>query len=249
MGRKSPALADAADAPASAAPDPRPAGRRKVDRRKAPETKTRILDAAETLFAQRGFHGVSLRDITQMAGVQLALSHYHFGSKEDLFRAVVDRRAVENVRGLRDALDRAIASGNGGPPRLEALIRAFIEPVLRRLVHGGAGWKNYVQLLARVANQSQEEAFQAPVNDHYDNVVRDFVAQIRLALPRQDAVDMHWGFYFLQATITHMLLETGVADRQSNGLCHSRDIEDVIDRMTRFFAAGLRHMGVPEGSV
>ncbi|RME64538.1 MAG: TetR/AcrR family transcriptional regulator, partial [Alphaproteobacteria bacterium] len=191
--------------------------RPKIDRRKAPATKARILDAAEALFARRGFHAVSLRDIAQKAGVQLALSHYHFGSKDDLFRAVVDRRADDNVRGLRQALDRAIAASADTPPKLEAILRAFIEPIFARARHGGEGWKNYVQLLAQVANQPQNEAFQTPVNAHYDSVVRDFVAQIRRALPHLAAADVHWGFYFLQAAITHALLETGVVDRQSDG--------------------------------
>ena len=214
----------------------------KVDRRKAPQTKTRILDAAEVLFAQRGFDGVSLRDIAQRAGVQLALSHYHFGSKEDLFRAVVDRRADDHVRSLRDALDTAMrASGERGPPP-EAIVRAFLTPILKRWAHGGAGWKNYVQLLARVANQPQTESFQVPVNQHYDNVVRAYVAQIQHSQPGQDPVDMHWGFYFLQTAITHVLLETGVADRQSNGLCQTGDVDQVLDRASRFFAAGFRHM-------
>ena len=40
------------------------------------------MDAAEKLFARRGFHGTSLRDITGAAGVDLALVNYHFGSKK-----------------------------------------------------------------------------------------------------------------------------------------------------------------------
>ncbi len=214
----------------------------KIDRRKAPETKTRILDAAEALFAQRGFDGVSLRDIAQRAGVQLALSHYHFGAKEDLFRAVVDRRAAEHVRGLSEALDLVIAASPGRPPAPDAIVRAFLSPILQRWADGGPGWKNYVQLLARVANQPQTESFQAPVNEHYDNVVRAYVAQIQRSQPGQNAADMHWGFYFLQTAITHILLETGVADRQSNGFCQTRDVEAVLDHATRFFAAGFRHM-------
>ncbi|GAB4141671.1 MAG: TetR/AcrR family transcriptional regulator [Sphingomonadales bacterium] len=214
----------------------------KIDRRKAPQTKTRILDAAEALFAQRGFDGVSLRDIAQRAGVQLALTHYHCGAKEDLFRAVVDRRAADHVRSLREALEAAIAASSGVPPSPEAIVRAFLSPILRRWADGGPGWKNYVQLLARVANQPQTESFQAPVNEHYDNVVRAYVAQIQRSQPGQDAADMHWGFYFLQTAITHILLETGVADRQSNGLCQTRDVEHVLNHATRFFAAGFRHM-------
>ena len=48
-------------------------------------TRQKILDAAEILFAERGFHSVSVRDITTEAGVDVALINYHFGSKQLLF--------------------------------------------------------------------------------------------------------------------------------------------------------------------
>ena len=52
------------------------------------KTQERILDVAERHFAHRGYYGASLRSITTEAGVQLALVHYHFKSKEQLYRAV-----------------------------------------------------------------------------------------------------------------------------------------------------------------
>ena len=53
----------------------------------------RLLDAAERSFAEGGFDGVSLRIITEVAGVDLALANYHFGTKENLLREVIARRA------------------------------------------------------------------------------------------------------------------------------------------------------------
>ena len=79
----------------------------KLDRRRAPDTAARILDAAESLFSIRGYHGVSLRDIATQAGVQVALTHYHFGAKDDLFGGVIDRRADAHVAGMADALVQA----------------------------------------------------------------------------------------------------------------------------------------------
>ena len=55
-------------------------------------TKERILDAAERLFAERGFAATSLRSITAAAGVNLAAVNYHFRSKEALLEAVFTRR-------------------------------------------------------------------------------------------------------------------------------------------------------------
>ena len=57
-----------------------------------PDTKQRILDVAERLFATRGFHATSLRAITRAAEVNLAAVNYHFGSKDALLEAVMLRR-------------------------------------------------------------------------------------------------------------------------------------------------------------
>ena len=56
------------------------------------ETRDKILGAAEQLFAHHGFEGTSLRAVTGLAEVNLASANYHFGSKEGLLKAVIERR-------------------------------------------------------------------------------------------------------------------------------------------------------------
>src|SRR5258705_12892313 len=58
-------------------------------------TKDRILGAAEELFAQFGFAGTSLRQVTSRADVNIAAVNYHFGSKENLVNEVFRRRMDE----------------------------------------------------------------------------------------------------------------------------------------------------------
>lgn len=212
--------------------------KKKVDRRKAPERKEQILDAAEALFVKRGYHGSSLRDISKAAGVQVALTYYHFGSKEDLYRAVIDRRADQNAADLRAAL-RRVTSGDE-PPTIEAVLRAFIEPVVEKLTQGGEGWRNYIRLLAQVAHLPQEESIFVPFDLHYDSVAREFVTQVASLFPEMSEEDVHWGFYFYQAAITHLLNESGLIDRQSQGLCRSSDLDTIVKKITRFFALGFK---------
>ena len=117
--------------------------------------KERILDAAEQLFAQRGFYGVSLRDITQAAGVDVALVGYHFGGKRELFTAVFERRAGgTEPRAPRAARGRA-ARRAARRPSVEAIVNAFIQPLLERSARGGAGWKSYFALVAYVNNSPE----------------------------------------------------------------------------------------------
>jgi len=60
--------------------------------KKSEDVRNALLDTAEALFAERGLFGVSIRDITDAAGLRNASINYHFESKENLFLAVIDRR-------------------------------------------------------------------------------------------------------------------------------------------------------------
>lgn len=99
------------------------------------DTKERILDAAESLFARKGFYATSLRAITAEAKVNLAAVNYHFGSKEALLDAVFERRLTPlnrlRVEGIHDVREKAELAGK--PPKAEALLRAFLEPTMRLL--------------------------------------------------------------------------------------------------------------------
>jgi len=215
----------------------------KVDRRRAPETAERILDAAEMLFSWRGFYGVSLREIAAEADVKLALTHYHFGSKENLFGAVIDRRAAEHAVRIEQALEQAKGVTGARRERREAILRALIATIVDRAMRGGPGWKNYVRLLAFVANHPQEEEYVSPFRTHYDHVIHDFVEALAALHPEMAALDVQWGFFFFQAATTHILVESGMLDRQSGGALLSSDLDALVDRMVPFFAAGFIGLG------
>ena len=70
-----------------------------VDARRT-DTRDRALSVAATLFAEHGYAGTSIRDITEKLGVTKAALYYHFASKEDLLRAIVD----EPVGKVREAI-------------------------------------------------------------------------------------------------------------------------------------------------
>src|ERR1700689_2214812 len=90
-----------------------------------PDTKTRILDAAEKLFGENGFDATSLRDITTEADVNLAAVNYHFQSKDSLIEAVIQRSAAP-VNDRRIAMLEAA----GPKPTVEQIVEAFIGPAL-----------------------------------------------------------------------------------------------------------------------
>lgn len=200
--------------------------------------KERILDAAEQLFARRGFYGVSLRDITQAAGVDVALVGYHFGGKRELFTAVFERRSEILSRERLELLEAVRHTASPGAPALEAIIGAFTRPLLERWARGGPGWKSYFALVAQV-NNSPEFGPQMMAR-HFDPVVERFISVMRQALPRCPAREIYWGYQFLAGALTLTFAETGRIDRLSGGLCRAGDLDGVQERLAPFVAAGLR---------
>lgn len=87
-------------------------------------TRDRLLSAAAQLFAERGFHATTARDIAQRGGVNLAAGHYHFGSKKDLYLEVL-RAEFSKVR---DELVRR------GATRSQAELDRLSRPELMRLL-------------------------------------------------------------------------------------------------------------------
>ena len=203
----------------------------------------RILDAAERLFAARGFHGVSIRDITGAAGVDVAHANDHFGSKQGLLEAVLLRRA-EDLNTERLARLDALTAGRA-PPTLESIIDAFTHPLLDRSARGGPGWKSYFALIAEINNSPEFGGLL--MTRHFDPVVQRFIAAIRRALPDCDERDLYWAYHFLSGALTLTFAETGRIDKLSGGVCRSSDLDGVHQRLVPFCAAGFRALCAPGG--
>lgn len=93
------------------------------------DTRDKILDVAERLFAAKGIESVTLRDITSAAGVNLAAVHYHLGSREELLRAIFVRRMTPLLEERVRRLERA-PQGGDLHDRIEHIVRAFVEPTM-----------------------------------------------------------------------------------------------------------------------
>ena len=201
-------------------------------------TKDKLMDAAEKLFARRGFHGTSLRDITGAAGVDLALVNYHFGSKKQLLAAVLERRgAVLNEERLQ-RLAEVRRSAAPRAPTTESVIAAFFDPILERLAHAGPGWHSYFALVAYVNNSP--EWGRRLMGKTFDGTVRQFIQAVIDSLPAAAPEDIFWGYNFLTGALTLSLAETGRLDALSDGLCRSKDVAALKARLGPYVCAGLR---------
>jgi AcrR family transcriptional regulator len=145
------------------------------------DTRTRILDAAEQLFADRGFQGTSVRAITELAGANLAAVGYHFGSKADLLAAMA-RRIVEPVNAAQNArLDRLLA--HTPEPTVTELVEAFAGPLFDAVAGpGDESGARLSRLVAAIIGDPAEEMrdWSGPA----ENAVRDrYLAAFHRVLP------------------------------------------------------------------
>lgn len=198
-------------------------------------TKDRILSAAEELFAQHGFSGTSLRQVTGRADVNIAAVNYHFGSKENLvnevFRRRMDEMSAQRLQALKVAL-------TGRPGELEPILAAFIEPALdvARDRQGGAA---FVRVIAR-AYAEKNDGLRKFLSERYGHVLRDFARAIGNCLPHLNKEALYWRLDFLAGALTYAMADFGLIKRPS-GVLEKAHRERAARELIRFAAAGFKN--------
>lgn len=210
---------------------------RPADAEDLPSARTRILDAAERVFARDGFAGSGMKTIAVEAGVAQGLLHYHFAGKDGLYAAVVARRSMLINAARLAALDVVDLAA---PDALEQVLAAFAAPPLGP----EGGGVDYARIFATLAVGNQRD--QALVAEHYDAVANRFIAAIRTAEPRADQALAGWAYSFALGALIGVVARDGRPERlaQQDG---PEPTEAVVARLVTFSAAGLR--GMLEGTV
>lgn len=208
------------------------------------EKSERILDVAEELFALHGYDGVTMRQISSGANVDVALANYHFGKKLDVFYAVFNRRAELLSETRRELLLASQQASGGQRQTLEQIIEAFLLPLKLAQESGDPGWKNYMALLAYVMTSPIWN--KVLMVDNFDKRVGEFIDALRQAFPNAKPEDIHWCYHYVSGALALTLAQTGRIDRLSGGLCLSSDFETAYNRMIPFVAAGFRAVCGPE---
>lgn len=201
------------------------------------DTRDRILDIAEQLFAEQGLGQTSLRAITAAAGVNLAAVHYHFGSKEALVYAIFERRLKPmNAERLR-RLDELEARHH--PVPLDELIQAFVAPPLelsRDRAHGG---EHFIRLLGRTYSEPTE-SLQEHVRMLYEPVSDRYQAAFQKTLPDLDAKELYWRLHFMVGTLAYCMSGPNTMRLiASSHLSEDDDTPALIQRLTRFLIGGM----------
>jgi AcrR family transcriptional regulator len=197
------------------------------------QTKDRILDTAERMFAEQGFELTSLRALTAEANVNIAAVHYHFGSKERLFEAVLQRLVGPVNTERLTTLDALEARGT---PTLEGLIDAFVGPPLRL----GLNRSTTACLLLGRCMSTPDEQIRVLVLRLFGTVLDRFIPAFARALPHLPQPEVLWRMFFMIGVMAQALSAGRQLAYVSDGACRPDDAAESVPRIVQFVAAGMQ---------
>jgi AcrR family transcriptional regulator len=193
-----------------------------------------ILLAAEKLFAQHGYHGVSIRQIADEAQVPLALVGYYFGPKSELFHAI-----FEHWHGTireRLALLEHVLAGTPTAASLRQVVEAFVRPVL--VQRASAEGEYYAQLVGLELGRQTPET-QRAITQFFDPLAHKFIDAIHAARPGHDRAKAAWAYQFALGALLHHITDhrAPALSLGRNQVCDPAAAPLLIDFITAGIAA------------
>src|SRR6186997_1832908 len=190
-------------------------------------TKPRILDAAESLFMEHGFEATSLRSLTASAAVNLAAVNYHFGSKEELFQAVLTRRLDPKNKERIELLDRLEREAAGKPIACERILFAMLIPALRLARDEERGGKNFLRLVGR-AYADPAPFIRHFLSEQYAEMIGRYKEAFHKALPHLSRQELTWRLHFVMGALSYTLLGTDALKLFSQVAAVEKDNDELL---------------------
>jgi len=204
------------------------------------DTKTRILDAAEQLFMEHGFEATSLRQLTSAAGVNLAAVNYHFGTKEELFQAVLTRRLDPMNQERIELLDKVEREANGKAATCEKILAAMMIPALRLARDEKRGGKNFLRLLGR-AYADPAPFIRHFLSAQYAGMIARYKEAFARALPHLPRQELTFRLHFVMGALSYTLAGTDALKLVAQMVNAEKDNDELLlQRLAPFLAAGLK---------
>lgn len=202
------------------------------------DTKVRILDSAEHLFAEKGYASTSVRDIISEADANLAAVHYHFHSKKAVLEAVVVRRCVGLNRERLEMLARFERESGGRAVELEHIFEAFLAPAFRLVYDNAEGGARFARLMGRL--YAEGDLLPRIVKNKFGPVLETFTSALKRALPDVADEDLLWRIHFAIGAMAHTLRGSWQLENLPGGTNSSVEWQSTLHRLIEFLSAGFR---------
>lgn len=204
----------------------------------AAKTRIRILRAAETLFAEKGFRAMTLRDVTREARVNLAAVNYHFGSKTNLMRAVIDRRFQPINQARLRQLEAAVASRGAEPLPLEVIFSALFEPLFRQVQSARGADRTLIQMIGRALTEPTN--FMREMHkEFFFELSQRFLEQLRRSCPglSEDALQVR--FFLAVSTMLGTVADQTRLEKMTGSRLGPAEMDRICRELTSFVVAGF----------
>ncbi|GAA5236426.1 TetR/AcrR family transcriptional regulator [Verticiella sediminum] len=200
--------------------------------------RERILDAAEQLFAERGYDGCSLKDVAEKAAVNQGMIHYFFKKKDVLFKDVYLRRGVGIAAERLRLLDFEEKAANGEPLAVRRILELFLRPAFD-VARSGPGGYAFVKILSRLHLDAALPITQIRAK-LYDESTRRYFAALQRSLPALTVEKLAWRFILILGAYQYALGDTGRLEFVSAGRCSGKDFDAAFKHVIPFLVAGLQ---------
>lgn len=207
--------------------------------KKSEETKGRIMDAAQSLFAERGFESVALRDITADAGANVAAVNYHFGSKEGLIEAVLMRHMMPVMTERMRLLDVAEEEFSAGVIPVNRILDAFVRPFLTGMQGSGEDRKLFSKFMGRCMSDRGSNLPPQALEVLGEMMAR-FSMVLARALPNLGEEELLWRLHFSFGVMAHTLTHGDRLLEFSQGRSGEPDFETTLQRMIDYCQGGFQ---------
>lgn len=205
------------------------------------DTRSRILEVATKVFAERGMEAVSMRELTALAGVNVAAVNYHFGSKDGLAEAVFEELAPRlngaRLAELAEVLRRAEAAGRR--PDLADIVRTFIRPYMAERLADGGVLLAQLLLKHRMAPTPMTHRI---ITRHFDKLALSYIHAFSLACPDVDRDEFCWRYMFMAGAAILSATDRNKVNRVSTlseGRIDGADPHAAMEALTRFLVGAL----------
>ena len=168
------------------------------------DTKNRLLDAAEVLFAEKSFEEVSIRELATAAEVNVAAVNYHFQGKENLYQEVIKRRFIIQRDRTLAAIGQVLAEYQDKPP-LDSLIRSIVALYLEEALSPKRDG-TFLKLIVRELHSQGDHATPLFFKEMVAPVFRTFSDALIQVRPTLEQEQVDWIIPSIIGQIHHFIL-------------------------------------------
>lgn len=205
---------------------------------RSPNMREAILSAAEMLFSTRGFNAVSIRDIAQDAGANPGSVTYHFKSKDGLLLEIYKRHCGPMNR-RRIELLVAAKRVRDVQNRLEAIVRAYVQPAFSSSSDLAGGGARFTRLRAVMSAEGNEVVGRI-IAEIFDDMTNAFIETIGQSLPQLPRPTIVWRCQFLLGGLYYTLVNPDRVTRLSHGDADGADMAEAIEQLVAASVAALQ---------